>query len=104
MDPHQRPPATIRNVYKKYQKMKPRHLDSDLAIVDLSSEKPSGLDSKVRVVKDVDPQQLTASFRAFAGGDVRGHLSSDSARITVYEHDDMPGAPFPPLPHHNNRA
>ncbi|KAF2641183.1 hypothetical protein P280DRAFT_498083 [Massarina eburnea CBS 473.64] len=91
LDPHQRPPDGIRKVYKKYQKMKLQDLDADPDIVDLSSGMPPNLNSKVRVVKEVDPSQLSASFRAFAGGDIPHHNSPVGERVTVYEHDDMPG-------------
>ncbi|KAF1953690.1 hypothetical protein CC80DRAFT_537281 [Byssothecium circinans] len=91
LDPHQRPPDSIRNVYKKYQKMKPQDLDSDSEILDLSSTLTPTQNSKVRVVREIDPEQLTASFRAFAGGGVHRDVSSASESIAVYEHDGMPG-------------
>jgi alkylated DNA repair protein alkB family protein 1 len=90
-DPHQRPPDGIRNVYKKYQKMKLQDLKTDSNILDLSSGVPVGLESKIRVVKYVDADQLTTSFRAFAGGDYDGNSSPVTENIAVYEHGDMPG-------------
>ncbi|CAI6331825.1 unnamed protein product [Periconia digitata] len=95
MDPYQRPPDGIRTVYKKYQKMKPSQLDLDVDIVDLL---PSDLDldrnAKVRVVNELDAARLTASFGAFAGGDVHASSvrgGSVQGKLAVYEHQDMPG-------------
>jgi alkylated DNA repair protein alkB family protein 1 len=86
LDPHQRPPLSIRNVYKKYHKMKSKELDQDQEIVDCASP-----NSKVRVVREYAADDLTATFRDFAGenADLRGLALPGS--IPVYEHEDMPG-------------
>lgn len=91
LDPHQRPPDGIRSVYKKYQKMKPHQLNLDAEIVDLSEGSLPDRDGKVRIVKEVDAARLTASCRAFTGGDVHMGDSAVQGRLAVYEHEDMPG-------------
>jgi hypothetical protein len=91
LDPHERPPITIRNVYKKYQKMKSKALDQDQDIIDLSSDAAASSNSKVRVIKEYAAQDLTATFRAFAGEDAELEHIRLSSSIPVYEHEDMPG-------------
>lgn len=91
LDPHQRPPESVRNVYKTYQKMKLHDLDSDPGIVDLSSGLSADLSGKVRVVNEVESERLTASFRVFAGHDCQPQSPEETSLIPVYEHEDMPG-------------
>lgn len=93
LDPHQRPPDSIRNVYKKYQKMKLKDIDLDEDIIDLSSDASASLSSKVRVVKQYTAEDLTAIFGSFAGeeGDQELQATRLPKSIPVYEHDDMPG-------------
>jgi alkylated DNA repair protein alkB family protein 1 len=94
LDPHERPPMSIRNVYKKYQKMKLKELDQDQEIVDLSSDASAASSSRVRVVREYAAENLTAAFRAFAGDDADLRGLDMSAAIPVYEHEDMPGKVF----------
>ena len=93
LDPHQRPPEGIRNVYKKYQKMKPKDLEEDQNIVDLTVVQQDALPEKVRVIKNLEIDQLKDAFRTFAGNnasDQLQHLHFEPS-IAVYDHEDMPG-------------
>lgn len=96
LDPHERPPDSIRNVYKKYQKMKLNNLDLNQDIIDLSNDASASSGSKVRVVKHYTAEDLTAIFRTFAGEDgEEEHQDMALPRsIPVYEHEDMPGRKF----------
>lgn len=90
LDPHQRPPDSIRDVYKKYQKLKQKDLDQDLDIVDLPDSLDTSAKDKVRIVEEWTGHDLTAAFRAFSGQD--GQTYADlPLKIPVYEHADMPG-------------
>ncbi|KNG47879.1 oxidoreductase domain-containing protein [Stemphylium lycopersici] len=93
LDPHERPPDSIRNVYKKYQKMKLNDLSKDQDIIDLSSSMSASSNSKMRVVREYAVEELTATFRAFAGEGAAADLGDMHipASIPVYEHEDMPG-------------
>lgn len=104
LDPHQRPPNSIRDVYKKYQRMKARDLEQEPEIVHLERDLdqdlepghlgkrlPRSHDTKVSIVNELEPEQLTATFRAFAGS-YTDHESVKS--VPVYEHKDMPGTFF----------
>jgi hypothetical protein len=90
LDPHQRPPDSIKNVYKKYQKIKLKDLDQDLDIVDLPASLHTSAKDKVRIVEEWSGDNLTAAFRAFSGQDGQTYTTLP-ARIPVYEHADMPG-------------
>ncbi|KAF9697893.1 hypothetical protein EKO04_004271 [Ascochyta lentis] len=90
LDPHQRPPDSIKHVYKKYQKMKLKDLDKDPDIVDLPNDTPTSAKGKVRMVEEWTGEDLTAAFRAFSGQDTQTYAALPS-RIPVYEHADMPG-------------
>ena len=82
---------SIRNVYKKYHKMKSEELDQDQEIVDLPSDACASPNSKVRIVREYAADDLTATCRDFAGehADLRDLALPGS--IPVYEHEDMPG-------------
>jgi hypothetical protein len=92
LDPHERPPDGIRNVYKKYQKMTPKELDCDADIVDLTDYSVA-LPSKVRLIEHVGAKDLEAAFRIFAGSDAEGELRNlDAVRaVPIYEYEDLPG-------------
>lgn len=94
LDPHQRPPDRIKDVYKKYQKMKPKDLDQDLNIVDLPESLNTSAKDKFRIVDELNGHDLTAAFQAFSGQ--AGQTYADlPPNIPVYEHADMPGkTPF----------
>ena len=94
LDPHERPPDGIRNVYKKYQKMGLEQLNQDTEIIDMSSQETASLNNKVRVVKQHEAEQLTATFRAFAGQDMVALDPDLPSSMPVYEHEDMPGGTF----------
>jgi hypothetical protein len=95
LDPHERPPTCIRDVYKKYQKIKLKELDQDQDIINLSSDASASSNSKVHVVRKYAAQDLTATFRAFAGEDETIEDLDLPVSIPVYEHDDMPGKTLP---------
>ncbi|KAJ4985346.1 alkylated DNA repair protein AlkB [Stagonosporopsis vannaccii] len=90
LDPHQRPPDSIKHVYKKYQKMKPKDLDKDPDIVDLPDTLHTSAKEQVRIVEEWSGHDLTAAFRAFSGQEKEAYAALP-ARIPVYEHVDMPG-------------
>jgi hypothetical protein len=91
LDPHERPPISIRNIYKKYQKMKVKELDRDRDIIDLSSDASASSNNKVHVVKEYAAGDLAVTFLAFAGEDENLEDLDLPASIPAYEHEDMPG-------------
>jgi alkylated DNA repair protein alkB family protein 1 len=96
LDPHERPPDSIRSVYKKYQKIKLEALNNDPDIVHLAGDDASApaANTKVHLIKEYAAKDLTATFYAFAGQDAQlGHMSIPTS-VPVYEHDDMPGREY----------
>ncbi|KAF1829657.1 hypothetical protein BDW02DRAFT_509420 [Decorospora gaudefroyi] len=91
LDPHQRPPDSIRNVYKKYQKKKWKELGQDEDIVDLTNPKSASSNNKVHVVNEYTAEELATTFRAFAGKDDDLEHVDLPTSILVYEHEDLPG-------------
>jgi hypothetical protein len=91
LDPHERPPDGIRNIYKQYQKMKLGDLELDSSIIDLSSHVPASLHSEVRVVAEWRREDVTAAFCAFSGEEARDLDAAATSLVPVYEHKDMPG-------------
>ncbi|KAF1925897.1 oxidoreductase [Didymella exigua CBS 183.55] len=90
LDPYQRPPESIKDVYKKYQKMRPKNLERDLDIVDLPDSLNTSAKDKVRIVEEWSGHDLTAAFWAFSGQDAQAYADLPP-KIPVYEHADMPG-------------
>lgn len=90
LDPHERPPELVRNVYKKYQRMKSADLDNDTAILHLEPLLARGVDphGKLRIVDEWDSHHLTAACHRFGGDQAP---SPQTSPLPVYEHDDMPG-------------
>lgn len=89
LDPHQRPPDSIRNVYKKYQRFKLRDLNQDDQLIDLTDIVPSALSDKVRIIDYLSHNDLERTFQSFASGSM-ACLDSDK-QIPIFEHVDMPG-------------
>lgn len=89
LDPHERPPDSIRNVYKRYQKMPSQQLDADADIIDLDQAPHTLLPDKVRVVQVLEAAQLEEAFGAFAGRAVDSQSQQPS--VAIYEHTDMAG-------------
>lgn len=101
LDPHQRPPNSIRDVYKKYQRMKPqdlddigivhieKDLDQDPEIVHRAIHSSGARNGKVTIVGQLESELLTATFRSFAGDFAIDERPISS--VKVYEHEDMPG-------------
>lgn len=95
LDAHQRPPESIKAVYKKYQKMKLKELEQDTEIINLAhgEDSPLPANSKMRVVRSIPKEQVRAAFQALAG--TVEHAQDDDLKdlsdINVYEHEDMPG-------------
>jgi alkylated DNA repair protein alkB family protein 1 len=88
LDPHQRPPHGIRNVYKKYQKMKLKDLDQDADILDSEGAALDIKRSGVNIIKRIQPKQLNIAFQLFANDNSFQQFTSE---VPVYEHEEMPG-------------
>ncbi|KAE8854919.1 hypothetical protein PTNB29_09170 [Pyrenophora teres f. teres] len=68
-----------------------QQLNQDTEIIDIRDRATASSNSKLHVVKQHEVDQLTATFRAFAGQDVVAQDLDLPSSIPVYEHEDMPG-------------
>lgn len=91
LDPHERPPTRIRDIYKKYQKMKLKELDLDEDIIDPTDGRELSANSKLRIARHLNGESLAAAFRDYASTDSTYDAPELVAPVSVYEHDDMPG-------------
>ncbi|KAH7119678.1 alkylated DNA repair protein AlkB [Dendryphion nanum] len=89
LDPHQRPPDSMRAIYKKYQKMQPGDLLNDIDIVDLGNHLSDIQKNKISPVRNLAPEELNRVFGSFTA-DNSGH-DYYTQPVPVYEHEDMPG-------------
>lgn len=94
LDAHQRPPTHLRNVYKKFQKLRGSALESDPDLLDLT--RPTTRD-QLRVIRTIDPANTHILFQEFARAESSATepLAAPiaSAPVPVYEHPHMPGTP-----------
>lgn len=88
LDPFQRPPDGIRNVYKRYQKMKVQDLEKDTDIVDIESDASMFRKGSIRTVKVLHDSDLVTAFKKYTESE---KLPSPITPVPVYEHGDMPG-------------
>ncbi|KAF2472566.1 uncharacterized protein BDR25DRAFT_284076 [Lindgomyces ingoldianus] len=89
LDPYQRPPDNIRNVYKKYQKMKPKDLEKDPNILDIGIGPSAAQWNGLSIIAEFEPSRLERVFQSFASP-TQGHTYFD-ASVPIYEHKDIPG-------------
>ncbi|ORY00176.1 oxidoreductase [Clohesyomyces aquaticus] len=89
LDPHERPPDSVRNVYKKYQKMKPKDLDQDPELIAINPGSTVPHADGISLVAELDPARLHQVLHAFSPSTSDG-VFADSP-VPVFEHDDMPG-------------
>lgn len=85
LDAHAKPPESIRNVYKHFQKLNPRALDQDDGIIDsdlLYDQHPHVSPSNLLQL----PADIRETFTDFVGGQVTG---ADEAK--VYSVNAIPG-------------
>lgn len=88
LDPFERPPDRIRNVYKKYQKMKVQDLEKDIDIADIDSDTSLFRKGNIKTSKIILEDDLVAAFSTYTGS---ARLESPVSPVPVYEHRDMPG-------------
>jgi len=91
LNAHQRPPNFLKDVYKKYQKLKGDALEQDEDIVDFGrglSEKQEGL---FEVTEWMSTEAAQAVYNAFMGEDEEIPLNLPD-RLYAYHHLDLPGA------------
>jgi len=87
LDPHQRPPASIRNVYKKYQKLPKDDLHHNSEIIDSHNCDDDGTGLSLR--KQLNGEVLKNLFDTFKGGPISHYPIKEV--VNMYEVGDLPG-------------
>lgn len=97
LDPHQKPPESLRHLFKRYQKASQQELDNDVDIVDLTKLPTEQLDTTAldRVtcmpmenVKDAFAAYLNTHSSAQAR---QADISNDQCQVEAYKLKSLPG-------------
>lgn len=89
-DTHQRPPESIRTLYKTYQKANPAALDYDSGILDINRGIGPEQEVRLQLVDHVRHDDVKTACTTF-GGHGSGQLNMLSLDVPVYESTDVPG-------------
>ena len=95
LDARKRPPESLRDSFKKYQKVTSQNLRLDTLLVDLSQGKPSS-HRDLRHVRDIASEELQPAFTTFIGQAPASrshhhHPGDQSRSLPVYEAVNLPG-------------
>jgi len=86
LDAHQSPPAGLKQLYKRYQKLKFEDLEHDSKILDFNG---SHLPNDVEALEPLKPSYLEPLFKRFDEQDGSNvFVSQDSP---IYSHKKLPG-------------
>lgn len=85
LDPHARPPGKIKELYKRYQRLKGAALLKDTQLLDLQRNHAS-----LQRVGEVSVDEQEKTFKAFLRDE---HASSQAPAcpVPIYAHEAMPG-------------
>ena len=92
-DPYERPPSSIRDVYKLYQRLSRSSLDADPDVLDFSRDTDPSKTHAVVKCREVSHAAVIAACRQLRPEDPlsTGIPYSD---LSVYEARDIPGKPI----------
>lgn len=88
LDPREQPPAALKDVFKKYQKMKAEDVLADEQILDFTRR---DLFSGLEIQGKLTPENLRPVFRSFVGDESIGFED-------FKDFEDVPFYTFKPLP------
>ncbi|KAF2123253.1 hypothetical protein BDV96DRAFT_562157 [Lophiotrema nucula] len=90
LDPHRRPPDSVRHVYKKFQKMKLADLNADVDADIIDPERITrDRTGRVQLVDELNVDTLNDALGSFSENESEAQLIKNPT--PVYEHMDMPG-------------
>lgn len=90
LDAHQKPPDFLKDVYKKYQKLKGVALEQDEDIIDFKRGLSIKQEDLFKVTEWMSPEATQAVFKAFEDNNETPLILPD--RIYAYHHLELPGA------------
>ena len=94
LNPHERPPDIIRQIYKSYQKLSLSEIDSDKNIVDPQSLELDNLPSGIRHSQWMQGSDLQLAFNNFTNVDSCFDQNSHGS-IPVFTHQSVSGQHLP---------
>ncbi|KAK7538898.1 oxidoreductase [Phyllosticta citricarpa] len=87
LDAHQRPPSHLRDIYKKFQRLRGHALESDPGLIDLTHTASA---NQFRILRSLDSTTTHTLFQNFSCADTE-QSPAPVAPVPVYEHPSMPG-------------
>lgn len=88
----EKPPLTLREVYKRFQKLKADALDVDQTIIDFTRGLTNDQKQKIRVSDWLNQNDVRKASAAFVGSQSVSHCQDvQEASNLAYEHEDLPG-------------
>ncbi len=90
LDAHERPPVSIKKVYKFYQKISQAALKTDDGILDLSGGLRATFHNRISEVDEISSSSVSAACRYLRDGK---ELAMDflGSGVKVYEANNIPG-------------
>ena len=92
LDARDRPPESIKRVYKKYQKRTPEAIQSDPNVIDFRQGLSDEQQGNVLKVGSVLPSSIDAACSHLDSTDAHEDVAS-SMSLPVYETEAVPGKP-----------
>lgn len=93
LNAHERPPESIRQRYKKYQRSTVSEIQQDVGIIDLQALDPQDLPAGMALAQWMSGEQLRPAFQEFipAGEGNHGDGLHTINDIPVYTHSSVSG-------------
>lgn len=90
LSPHERPPDSIRQTYKRYQKLSLSEIDSEKSIIDPQNLDLDSLPSGIRHLQWMQGSDLQLAFSKFSQAD-RSSDQDPHESIPVFTHQSVSG-------------
>ncbi len=91
LDPRQKPPEFIKSIYKHYEKLTPKAIDTDPIIVDFARGLNDAQQSKINRIGTVASYTLHDSCSRFSNEKDPNFQPTDDVAVPTYEHEGLPG-------------
>lgn len=92
---HDRPPNSIRTIYKKYQRLKVSEVDNDPDVIDLARLDPDDLPASIKLLESMPSNDLRLAFDEFVqetnSADVEEKPAGLIEDIPVFTHELVSG-------------
>ena len=93
LNPYERPPEHIREIFKRYQKVKPSYMDQDDILIDFDNINHHG--SSIRQVGLLSKEIILRACNAIENGDDNSETAEslllNIRERPIFEHSNLPG-------------